>query len=53
MWLSAKEMLEGKNKKIKVINLKIYFISDYTYDYKNGKKKTLKHYALGSLNISN
>ena len=41
-----------KNINFTFINLYINFISMLIYDYKNGKKKTLKLYASGSLNIN-
>ena len=42
----------NKINNFRIINLNINFINISTYDYKNGKKKTLKLFALGSLNLN-
>ena len=52
LWLSAKETFIknkfNKTKNFKTISLIVNFIDFLIYDYKNGKKKTLELYALGS-----
>jgi len=40
------------NNNLRVFNLYKNFINKMIYDYKNGKKKTLKLFALGSLNLN-
>ena len=58
LWLSANETLQNikfiKNRSFNLINLDINFINKFIYDYKNGKKKTLKPILdLGSYNLKN